>query len=386
MKDRMTHPPVLRPRATPSPIGPSLRLAPLLVGLALGGGVLSGCSSSGDSNGLATGSGGASAAQGTGGGSTIAATGGATQTGSGTGGLAAAPGTGGALGSSGGAGAGGSGTDSTATGGASDSGGSASGGSVGGRNGQGASGGATATGGRAMGGDGNANANGGTTGAGGANHTGVWKVMPFGDSVTGSTCYPQVLSKVLIAGGHTNFQFIGTVTNNCGNGTPSVKTEGHGGYGATYLPMDSMRPKCTKQPQGCGSYAELQAWAAEKPDMVLMHYATNDCWDGEPTALILSSWQAILAEFRKQNPNVIFFISKIIPLAPAPQNAMALNAMVTPAWAAANATPTSPVYIIDHWTGFDDATDTVDGVHPNASGAMKMATASYNALVAAGYF
>jgi len=384
----MTHPPVLRPRATPSPIGPSLRLAPLLVGLALGGGVLSGCSSSGDSNGLATGSGGASAAQGTGGGSTIAATGGATQTGSGTGGLAAAPGTGGALGSSGGAGAGGSGTDSTATGGASDSGGSASGGSVGGRNGQGASGGATATGGRAMGGggNGNANANGGTTGAGGANHTGVWKVMPFGDSVTGSTCYPQVLSKVLIAGGHTNFQFIGTVTNNCGNGTPSVKTEGHGGYGATYLPMDSMRPKCTKQPQGCGSYAELQAWAAEKPDMVLMHYATNDCWDGEPTALILSSWQAILAEFRKQNPNVIFFISKIIPLAPAPQNAVALNAMVTPAWAAANATPTSPVYIIDHWTGFDDATDTVDGVHPNASGAMKMATASYNALVAAGYF
>ena len=292
---------------------------------------------------------------------------------------------GGAIGSSGGVGAGGSGPDPTSTGGDSASGGSGSGGSAGGRNGQGASGGATATGGRAMGAPGG-NGNGGTTGAGGANHTGVWKVMPFGDSVTGSTCYPQVLSKVLIAGGHTNFQFIGTVTNNCGNGTPSVKTEGHGGYGATYLPMDSKRPKCTKQAQGCGSYAELQTWAAEKPDMVLMHYATNDCWDGEPTALILSAWQAILAEFRKQNPNVIFFISKIIPLAPAPQNAVALNAMVTPAWAAANATPTSPVYIIDHWTGFDDATDTVDGVHPNASGAMKMATASYNALVAAGYF
>jgi hypothetical protein len=211
--------------------------------------------------------------------------------------------------------------------------------------------------------------------------------MMLGDSVTGSTCYPQTLSKVLIAGGHTNFQLIGTVTNNNGcSGAPPVKTEGHPGYGATYLPMTSTRPRCTKQPQGCGSYAELQTWAAEKPDIVLMHYATNDCWDGEPTALILSAWQAILAEFRKQNPNVIFFVSKIIPLVPAPQNAIALNAMVTPAWAAANATPTSAVYIIDHWTGFDDATDTVDGVHPNPVGAMKMATASYNALVAAGYF
>jgi lysophospholipase L1-like esterase len=83
---------------------------------------------------------------------------------------------------------------------------------------------------------------------------------------------------------------------------------------------------------------------------------------------------------------VIFFISKIIPLVPAPQNAIALDAAVTPAWAAANATPSSPVYIIDHWTGFDATADTMDGVHPNPVGAMKMATASYNALVAAGYF
>jgi hypothetical protein len=212
--------------------------------------------------------------------------------------------------------------------------------------------------------------------------------MMLGDSVTGSTCYPQLFSKALTAGGHTNFQFVGTVTNNkdCGANAPTVKTEGHAGYGATYLPMDSMRPKCTKQAQGCGSYAELQTWAAEKPDVVLVHYATNDVWDGESTALILSAWQAILAEFRKQNPNVIFFISKIIPLVPAPQNAIALDAMVTPAWAMANATSSSPVYVIDHWTGFDDATDTVDGVHPNMTGATKMATVSYNAIVAAGYF
>jgi hypothetical protein len=210
--------------------------------------------------------------------------------------------------------------------------------------------------------------------------------MMLGDSVTGSTCYPQVLSRDLIAGAHRNFQLVGTVTNNCGNGTPSVKTEGHGGYGVTYLPSTSTRGRCTKQPQGCGSFAELQTWAAERPEIVLMHFATNDCWDGEPTATILGAYLAVVAEFRKQNPNVIFFISKIIPLIPAPANAVALNAAVTPAWATANSTATSPIRIIDHWTGFNATTDTVDGVHPNAVGAQKMSTASYNALVAAGYF
>ena len=317
------------------------------------------------------GTGGGSATSGSGGRSSAAASGGATQP-AGTGGMTS-PGTGGAgtnstgSGGTGAPGTGGDGPGPVGTGGASTSGGATGiGGAPAGGGGSGgagtSTGGSSSTGGRAAGGSGVAATGGGNGGngtagrsggsgtgganggggAGGSNHAGVWKVMPFGDSVTGSTCYPQVLSKVLIAGGHNNFQFMGTVTNNCGNGTPSVKTEGHPGYGVTYLPMDSQRPKCTKQPQGCGSYAELQTWAAEKPDIVLMHFATNDCWDGEPTALILSAYQAVLAEFRKQNPGVIFFISKIIPLMPAPQNAVALNALVTPAWATANSTPTSP--------------------------------------------
>jgi lysophospholipase L1-like esterase len=339
------------------------------------------------------GSGGSNASGGSGTGGAIAASGGATATGgSGTGGVASGgnaggggrggtSNTGGA--STGGTGTGGSATGGSATGGAG-TGGSATGGSaIGGRGGRG---GTSSAGGSSAGGAGVAGSGTGGSGAGGTTHTGAWKVMLLGDSVTG-TCYPQVLSKDLIAGGHTNFQFVGTTTNNCGNGTPSVKTEAHGGYGVTYLPANSIRPKCTKQAQGCGSFAELQAWAGEKPDIVLMHFATNDCWDGQPTQTILAAYVAVIAEFRRQNPNVIFFVSKIIPLAPAPTNAINLNAAVTPAWAATNSTPTSTVHIIDHWTGFNDATDTgTDGVHPNAAGAQKMSTASYNALVAAGYF
>ena len=323
--------------------------------------------------------------------------------GSGTGGAASNPanvggttqprGSGGATGSGGMSASGGSGTGgqvTTGSGGSTSTGGRGSGGAATGGNGGRANGGGGSTGGAATGGSGTGGAGTGGMGTGGAGvggttHTGVWKVMLLGDSVTG-TCYPQVLSRDLIAGGHTNFQFMGTSTNNCGNGTPSVKTEAHGGYGVTYLPSTSTRPQCTKQAQGCGTFAELQTWAAEKPDMVLMHFATNDCWDGQPTATILAAYVAVINEFRKQNPNVIFFVSKIIPLVPAPTNAINLNAAVTPAWASTNATATSPVYIIDHWTGFNDATDTSEGVHPNAAGAQKMATASFNALAAAGYF
>jgi lysophospholipase L1-like esterase len=218
----------------------------------------------------------------------------------------------------------------------------------------------------------------------------------LGDSVTASTCYPQLTYRELQAGNHTNFQFVGTKTTNqgCPSGAPSsVKDEGHAGYGVTYLPQGSTRTACTKS-TGCGSYAELQSWAAEKPDIVLMHYGTNDVWDGIGTSTILSAYLAVIAEFRNQNPNVIFFVSKIIKLSPAGctsclANVGALAAALTPSWAPTNSTATSPIYIVDHYGSDFDPTntaDTVDGVHPTPAGAAMMATVTVDAIAATGYF
>jgi hypothetical protein len=141
--------------------------------------------------------------------------------------------------------------------------------------------------------------------------------MPLGDSITGSTCYAKLLSQTFKNGSHSNFQFVGSALNNqsC-NGAPNVKSEGHGGYLATYLTTNS--PSMARK----GTLAELQSWATATLDIVLMHYGTKS----------------------------------------------------------------SPNYIIDHWTGFNADTDTSDGVHPTVGGAQKMATASYNAVVALGYF
>jgi lysophospholipase L1-like esterase len=317
-----------------------------------------------------------------------------------TGGVTGAGGTaagGGVSGSGGKAGSGGS----TAGGGTTGAGGStASGGTTGGRGAGGAAGAKGGAGGRAgtAGAGGKAGTSGaaGSTGAGGATHTGAWKVMPLGDSVTESTCYPQLTYETLMAGNHTNFEFVGSEMSDqaCGSGAPaSVKDEGHAGYGVTYLVQNNSRAACTKS-TGCGSYAELQSWAAEKPDIVLMHFGTNDVWDGIATSQILAAYLAVIAEFRKQNPNVIFFVSKIIKLDPSGctaclTNVAALAAALTPAWASSNATATSPLYLIDHYdSSFDptNAADTSDGVHPTPAGATIMANVTYNAIVASGYF
>src|SRR5581483_10846924 len=81
---------------------------------------------------------------------------------------------------------------------------------------------------------------GGMTGTGGSTHSGPWRIMPLGDSITGF-CYPQNLSGELTAGGFTSsrFEFVGTVTNNQGNclapAAATVASEGHGCYFVTRL-------------------------------------------------------------------------------------------------------------------------------------------------------
>lgn len=224
-------------------------------------------------------------------------------------------------------------------------------------------------------------------------HSGRYTVMMLGDSITAATCYPELVSKGFIASGHENFQFVGSQVSREACDATSVKEEGHSGYGVTYLPMNSGRGPCTHKP-ACGSHPELLAWAAEKPDIVLMHYGTNDVWDGQPTADILSAYATVIAEFRARNPSVVFFVSKIVKLSPkgctsCPADAAALAAALTDAWATSNSLPNSPVFIVDDYdSGFDptNTSDTADGVHPTRAGAQKMADATVAAVIAKDYF
>ena len=369
--------------------------------------VATGCGGGNDSSGTAgTGGGGAgtTGAAGTSAGGTGGGAAGTSAT-AGTGGNAGASGSGGDGGSAGAtAGAGGTvgrgGTAGTGTAGRGGTTGAAGTGGAAGRGGTTGTGGAGGRGGT-IGGGGNGGS-GGTTGAGGRGGTtggggagGALtnpRIMPLGDSTTASVCYRALLWQMLQSAGKT-FDLVGTR-----NGDPGCAVsgydrdnEGHGGYIIT----DILKAAGTGvRPGGADSSdpfvadaRDLATWFDGKPaDIVLLHFATNDLWSNKAPAEILSAYTTILGRLRGANPNVRVMVAQVIPLTPSgcsdcTTRAQNLNAQI-PGWATTNSTAASPITVVDQFTGFNPAQgqDTSDGVHPNTSGSMKIATKWFNAL------
>lgn len=196
------------------------------------------------------------------------------------------------------------------------------------------------------------------------------KIMPLGDSITGSPgCWRALLWTNLQNTGYTNIDFVGTQPPQ-GCGIPyDGDNEGHGGALATNIVSQN----------------ELPGWlSATNPDIVLMHLGTNDVWSNLSTSTILAAYTTLIGQMRANNPNMKILVAQIIPMNPSgctycAQGVINLDAAI-PAWAASITTAQSPVIAVDQWTGFDDATDTGDGVHPNDSGNQKIAAKWYPPL------
>ncbi|MEU9823881.1 cellulose binding domain-containing protein [Micromonospora chersina] len=199
------------------------------------------------------------------------------------------------------------------------------------------------------------------------------RVMPLGDSITGSPgCWRSVLWNRLQSTGYTDVDFVGTLgPQGCGQPYDG-DNEGHGGYLVTNVANQNLLP----------------GWlAATHPDVVLMHFGTNDVWSNIAPATILAAYSTLVDQMRAANPATTVLVAKIIPMNPATcaecgQRVVALNAAVD-GWAAGKTTAASPVVVVDQWTGFSTATDTYDGVHPNAAGDQKISDRWYPALTAA---
>jgi lysophospholipase L1-like esterase len=200
------------------------------------------------------------------------------------------------------------------------------------------------------------------------------RIMPLGDSITaGPGCWRAILWHQLQTTGYTNIHFVGSVPDGgCNYGyTYEGSNEGHSGMSAT----------------GIASQNLLPAWlAAASPDIVLMHLGTNDMWGNFiPTSSILAAYTTLVGQMRANNPNMKILVAQIIPMNPPSCTACAAEVVALdnaiPGWAAGLTTAQSPVIVVDQWTGFDDATDTVgDGVHPNDAGFLKMASRWYPPL------
>lgn len=197
------------------------------------------------------------------------------------------------------------------------------------------------------------------------------KIMPLGDSITGGPgCWRALLWNQLATGGFGNLDFVGSLSvTGCG-GTYDADTEGHSGFLVTDVANNNLLP----------------AWlSAAKPDIVLMHFGTNDIWHSNiATTPILTAYSKLVDQMRASNPWTKIIVAKILPLNPSgctycPGGVVALNNAI-PGWASGKSTTQSPIVVVDQWTGFNTTVDTNDGVHPNDSGNKKMSAKWYPAL------
>jgi lysophospholipase L1-like esterase len=200
------------------------------------------------------------------------------------------------------------------------------------------------------------------------------RIMPLGDSITaGPGCWRALLWDRLQRNGYNNIDFVGSQ----GGGGCAVAHdgdhEGHSGFSAT----------------GIADQNQLPGWlSSTRPDIVLMHLGTNDLWGGTiSTTQIITAYSKLVDQMRASNPNMKIIVAQIIPMEPSnctgcAQRVVSLNNAI-PSWAAGKTTSSSPITVVDQWTGFSAATDTFDGVHPVDSGFQKMSDRWYPALAAA---
>jgi lysophospholipase L1-like esterase len=215
--------------------------------------------------------------------------------------------------------------------------------------------------------------------------------MTLGDSITATTCYPQLVYQDLKSAGHANFEFIGSVVNNQGCGVPAPAggflTEGHSGLKVV-----------TETGNG-----DVASWfKANPPDIVVMHFATNDVWgngDQATATKVIDAYTTVLSQLRAVNPNAIMFVAQIIPVNPSmngcssakPCNFEATVDSLVPAWATSHSTAASPVFSVNLETLYNNgyfpgSTYTSDGVHPTLTGSQPMGSTMSAAIIAKGYF
>lgn len=125
--------------------------------------------------------------------------------------------------------------------------------------------------------------------------------------------------------------------------------------------------------------ARLPDWAARvTPDVALVHLGSNDILRGERPAGVVAEMRAIVRVLREVNPRVTVLVAQIIPASGAEGRMKEYNDGLREL--AGLSTAESRVIVVDLFTGFDPATDTYDGLHPNTVGERKMAEGWLRAL------
>lgn len=194
------------------------------------------------------------------------------------------------------------------------------------------------------------------------------RLLCAGDSITeGGSSFSNwrfpLWEKLTAAGYHV--EFVGSRTSPSRIGP--LRHEGYGGKNVEFLA------------------AQLEkSFPSPAPDILLLHAGHNHFADEKPVPGMLAATERIIARARGANPRVIVLLAQVIPSLKLPKYSYIpeFNSALL-SLASRLSTSDSPVRIVDQASGFDPAADTVaDLVHPNDSGAAKMAGKWFQALVA----
>jgi lysophospholipase L1-like esterase len=200
------------------------------------------------------------------------------------------------------------------------------------------------------------------------------RIWCLGDSITGSPgCWRALLWRKLQTDNYKNIDFVGSLPPpQCGF-TYDGENDGHGGYLIVNIARQT----------------EINNWLnIANPDIVLIHLGTNDCWNGHLTSETIDSFTTVLNKIRAKNPKIYVLLAQIIPLQPVitcskcSDCVKSLNTALA-TWATQHSTSTSPIVVVDQFTGFVSSSDTYDGVHPSDAGNEKIASKWLKPLEAA---
>ena len=221
---------------------------------------------------------------------------------------------------------------------------------------------------------------GGKPGSGGVSKT---RIMIVGDSISaGPGCYKKHLLQKLTENGYERLEFVGQYTDDCGGGVrhSAVSCSTTAQYTQAMFTM----PNCA---QGTSFPGLSTLMPAHNPDLVMLQLGVNDVWGNTPSATTLENYGKLVEQARAHNPSVVLVVAQIQKIRPdcgdddSVQKRAEELVRAVPAWAQAQSTPQSPVFVADLWTSSDwSKAETTDCVHPNDAGARRMGDSWYNAL------
>jgi acyl-CoA thioesterase-1 len=194
------------------------------------------------------------------------------------------------------------------------------------------------------------------------------RIMPIGDSITKGSASRDSYRRPLwhrINDAGIDTDFVGSQNTLVPNPDFDLDHEAFSGWTADDFLRDG----------------NIANWAQTYlPDIVLIHLGTNDMLLGQSVATTIDEIGQIIDAVRDANQEVVILVAQIIPASGSSRPSMVPLNEAIPGLVDSKDSATSPVRVVDQFTGFDATVDTYDGVHPNIEGEVKMARKWFDAL------